>query len=272
MDYDIKELNEKAKGLRRDVLKMVYCAKSGHLGGSLSIIEILVALYYVAMNIDPNNPKWEDRDRFILSKGHTAPALYAVLADKGYFEKEQLFTNYRKINSILQGHPDMKKTPGVDMTSGSLGMGLSAACGIAWGAKLLNKDYYVHVVIGDGETNEGQIWEAAMTATHHRLENIIAFVDLNGMQNDGFTKDIMRMENMAKRWDAFGWNVIEVNGHDIQQILDAIYSAKKVIGKPSVIICHTVKGKGISYMENSPDFHGGCPSAEQYECAVLELE
>ena len=267
-----EKLTQKSKSLRCDVIKMVYNEKSGHLGGSLSIIEILISLYYHTMNIDPKNPKWEDRDRLILSKGHTAPAQYAVLADVGFFEKDLLFTSYRKIGSSLQGHPDLNKTPGIDMTTGSLGIGLSAACGIAWGSKMLKKEFYVYAILGDGETNEGQIWEAAMTGAHHQLDNIIAFVDLNGMQNDGFTKDIMKMENMVGRWKAFGWDAAEVNGHDIFEILEAIKNAKKVTGKPSVIICNTIKGKGVSFMENSVVFHGGCPNKEQYECALKELE
>jgi len=269
--YNINELENKAKQIRKDIINMVFKASSGHLGGSLSIVEILVALYYVHMNVNPQDPKWEGRDRFVLSKGHTAPALYAVLADKGYFDKELLFNSYRSINSPLQGHPDCNKTLGIDMTSGSLGIGLSAACGMAIGAKILNKEINIYTILGDGETNEGQIWEAAMTAAHHKLDNLIAFIDLNKIQNDGFTKDIMKMDNMVQRWESFGWSVFEIDGHDLYQVLNAIQSAQEVVEKPAMIICHTVKGKGVSFMENNIKFHGGCPTKEQYDLAIREL-
>ncbi|HYE83591.1 MAG TPA: transketolase [Clostridia bacterium] len=267
----IKELQEKSKQIRRDIVEMVYKAQSGHIGGSLSIAELLVALYYAEMNIDPGNPKWEDRDRFVLSKGHTAPALYTVLADKGYFPKEYLFNSFRSINSILQGHPDMKKTPGIDMTTGSLGIGLSAACGMALGAKITGKGFRVYTIIGDGETNEGQIWEAAMTAAHYKLDNLTAFIDVNRLQNDGFTSDVMNTEPMDEKWNSFGWNVLDIDGHNMGEVLEAIDSSKIYRGKPTAIICRTVKGKGVSFMENSVTFHGASPNDEQYEKAMEEL-
>lgn len=250
---------------------MLYNAKSGHLGGSLSIVEILVALYYSVMNIDPQSPDKEDRDRFILSKGHAAPALYTVLAHRGYFSKETLLTSFRTCDGILQGHPDMKKTPGIDMTSGSLGIGLSAGCGIALGAKITNQAFRVYVLIGDGETNEGQVWEAAMTAAHYHLNNLIAFVDVNGFQNDGATAETMLMEPLAEKWRAFRWNALEVNGHDLKQLLDAIDEAKTCLHTPSVILCHTVKGKGISFMEHQIKFHGFHLDDEQFQQAMHEL-
>jgi transketolase len=274
MVYDntmLNDLHEKAKQLRRNIIDMVYQEKSGHIGGSLSIVEILIALYYVKLNIDPSNPKWKDRDRFILSKGHTAPALYAVLADKGYYPAAYLTSSFRKVNSTLQGHPDMNKTPGIDMTTGSLGIGLSAACGMALGAKIKDESFRVYTIIGDGEANEGQIWEAVMTAAHYKLNNLIAFVDLNRLQNDGFTKDEMNMEPMADKWKSFGWNTIEVDGHDLCQILEAIDHAHLSKDKPTVVICHTTKGKGVSFMENSIVFHGASPNEEQYGKAMEEL-
>lgn len=266
-----QELGGIAVQIRKDILEMVYRAKSGHLGGSLSIVEILVALYWDILKIDPTNPAWEGRDRFVLSKGHTAPALYAVLAERGYFNRELLFTTYRRINSILQGHPDMNKTPGVDMSSGSLGIGLSTACGMALAAKKQKKEFYVYAIVGDGESNEGQIWEAAMFAAHNKLDNLIAFIDMNGMQNDGFSKDIMNMGDIAAKWAAFGWHTEEIDGHDMKQVMEATKKAKAIKNRPSAILCHTVKGKGISFMENSIKFHGGCPSAEEYDMACHEL-
>lgn len=268
---EIKKLEEKARQLRRDVVHMVYTIQSGHIGGSLSITEVMVALYYNKMNIDPQNPKWEDRDRFVLSKGHTAPILYATLADKGFFPKDYTVNSFRRINSCLQGHPDMKKTPGVDMTTGSLGIGLSAACGIALGAKIKNKNFNVYTVIGDGETNEGQIWEAVMTAAHYKLDNLTAFVDINKLQNDGFTADVKGMDPMDEKWKAFGWNTLTIDGHDIKQVLEAIDEARSCKGKPTVILLNTVKGKGVSFMENSILFHGASPNEEQYNKAMEEL-
>lgn len=262
---------EKAKQLRRDIVTMVYNMKSGHIGGSLSMVEILVSLYFKYLNIDAKNPLWEDRDRLVLSKGHTAPGLYAVLADKGFFPKEYLMNSFRKINSKLQGHPDLNKTPGVDMTAGSLGMGLSAANGMAMSARLQNKSYRCYVIIGDGEANEGQIWEAAATAAHYKLDNLTAFIDINKLQNDGDTKDIKDMGSMKDKWEAFGWNTVEVDGHSFDELFSAIETAISTKGKPTAIICHTVKGKGVSFMENQIKFHGSSPDEEQYKLAIKEL-
>jgi len=228
-------------------------------------------LYYHVLNIDPARPDWEDRDRFILSKGHNAPILYAVLADLGFIPKDYVFTSYRRINCCLQGHPCIK-TPGVDMTSGSLGIGLSVGCGMAMGARIKNKDFRVYVMVGDGESNEGQIWEAAATAAHYNLDNLTAFVDMNGLQNDGYTREIMSMESMPDKWKAFGWNVLSVDGHNIVQVINAIDTAKSFAGKPTVILCKTVKGKGVSFMENVVDFHGKAPDEEQYIKAKKELQ
>lgn len=271
MKKGLGELHDKSKKIRSQIIEMVFSAKSGHIGGSLSIVEILVSLYNEIMNIDPDNPAWEDRDRFVLSKGHTAPALYAVLADRGYFDPKLLFTSYRRINSILQGHPDMKKTPGIDMSSGSLGIGLSTACGMALGAKKQSKNFKVYTIIGDGEANEGEIWEAAIFAAHYALDNLIAFIDMNGMQNDGCSKDVLNMGDMKAKWAAFGWHTEEIDGHDIGRIIKTVDKAKQIKHKPSVILCHTVKGKGISFMENSIRFHGGCPTQDEYDCALAEL-
>lgn len=271
MARDIEFLKEKAKQIRLDILEMVFNAQSGHLGGSFSIVEVLTALYFDEMHYyhdDPHNP---DRDRFVLSKGHTAPALYAVLAETGFFPKEKIMNSFRCINAKLQGHPDMKKTPGVDMTSGSLGIGLSAANGMALGGKKQNKDFNVYCMIGDGEINEGQIWEAAATAAHFSLDKLIAFVDVNGLQNDGRTVDVKDMKGIPEKWEAFGWYVQEIDGHDFNQIFEAIDKAKSHKGQPSVIIMHTVKGKGVSFMENVVVWHGKTPNKKEYLKAKAEL-
>lgn len=271
MSRDIAFLEKKAKQLRLDVLEMVYNAQSGHIGGSFSMMDALVALYYDVMRYDPKNPADENRDRFVLSKGHTAPGLYAVLADCGFFPKEWLKDSFRSLNAKLQGHPDMKKTPGVDMTSGSLGIGLSAANGMAMAAKIQNKDYTVYCMIGDGEINEGQIWEAAATASHHKLDNIIALVDLNGLQNDGPTCEVMNFVNVEEKWKAFGWYTQSINGHDYNQIFTALDNAKKHVGSPAIILLNTKKGKGVSFMENVVGWHGKTPNREEYEKAKSEL-
>lgn len=272
-DKDITYLKLKCRQIRRDILNMICNVQSGHAGGSLSIVEILVALYQKILNVDPKNPGWEDRDRFILSKGHGAPALYAVLADAGYFPREAIMTSYRVVDGMLQGHPDMKKTPGVDMTTGSLGIGLSVGCGMALGARIKKKDFKVYVLIGDGETNEGQIWEAAKTAAHYKLDNLTAIVDVNGYQNDGATKDEMNMFPMMEKWRAFGWNAVEIDGHDIVQILDALNMAQACKNKPTVIICNTVKGKDVSFMEeNKVKYHSTPLDKEQLRQALLELK
>ncbi|MCF6096470.1 transketolase [Thermovorax subterraneus] len=263
-------LQEMAKKIRCHIIEMTAVAGSGHPGGSLSCTDILVALYFREMRIDPHNPVWEDRDRFVLSKGHAAPALYAVLAEKGYFPIEELKT-LRKTGSMLQGHPDMKKTPGVDMTTGSLGQGLSAANGMAIAGKLDGKDYRVYVLLGDGELEEGQVWEAAMAAAHYKLDNLTAFVDHNGLQIDGPITDVMSPEIIEEKFKAFGWHVIDINGHDFEEIINAIEQAKKMKGKPTVIVANTVKGKGVPYMENEVDWHGKAPTQEQAQEALKAL-
>ncbi|WP_249169630.1 transketolase [Fusobacterium necrophorum] len=249
---------------------MICEAKSGHPGGSLSIVDILTALYYGEMKIDPTKPKMEGRDRFVLSKGHAAPALYAVLAERGYFPKEELMT-LRKFGSHLQGHPDMKKVPGVEISTGSLGQGLSVANGMALNAKLFQEEYRVYVMMGDGELQEGQIWEAAMTAAHYKLDNLCAFVDVNNLQIDGSVDVVMGVEPLDKKWEAFGWNVISIDGHNFEEIFSALETAKTCKGKPTLILAKTVKGKGVSFMENVCGFHGTAPTAEERERALAEL-
>lgn len=265
-----KEYQGIANTLRIDIIKMLEKSKSGHPGGSLSACEILTALYFKEMNIDPTNPKKDDRDRFVLSKGHGAPVLYAALAEKGYFPKEEL-SSLRKIDSMLQGHPDMKGTPGVDMTTGSLGQGLSAANGMALASKLDNKGYRVYALLGDGEVQEGIIWEAAMFAAHYKLDNLTVFIDHNGLQIDGRNKDVMNIEPIDEKFKAFGWHTISIDGHDFQEIFNAIDEAKKVEGKPTIIIAKTIKGKGVSFMENQVGWHGNAPSKEEAEKAIKEL-
>lgn len=267
----IAELQKKATQIRLDILEEVFSASSGHPGGSMSIAEILAFLYFHEMRIDPKNPKWEDRDRFVLSKGHTAPGLYAALAERGFFPTEDLKT-FRHIDSYLQGHPDMKGVPGVDMSSGSLGLGVSTACGMALSGKVYNKDYRVYTVLGDGEIAEGQVWEAAMFASHYKLDNLTAFVDFNGLQIDGKITDVMNSTPIDDKFKAFGWHVIVIDGHDIQQIENAVEEAKATKGQPTMILCKTVKGKGVSFMENQAGWHGKAPNAEQYEQAVAELK
>jgi len=266
----IEELQSKARTIRRHIVEMVAEAGSGHPGGSLSSADIVTALYFHVMNTDPKKPNWPDRDRFVLSKGHAAPVLYAALAEKGFFPKEELL-KLRKTGSILQGHPDMKVTPGLDMTTGSLGQGLSAANGMALSAKLDNKDYRVYVVMGDGEMEEGQIWEAAMAAAHYKLDNLTALVDHNGLQIDGPITQVMSPESIQDKFKAFGWNVIDIDGHDMQQILEAVEKAKTVKGKPTVIVAKTVKGKGVPFMENQVGWHGKAPTLEQKKEALKTL-
>ena len=248
-----------------------YHAKSGHPGGSLSAADIFTYLYYKELNVDPKNPSWEDRDRFVLSKGHCCPSLYAVLALKGFFEWDEL-TNLRHVGAMLQGHPDMKNTPGVDMSTGSLGQGVSAACGMALAAKLDKKDYRVYTVLGDGEVEEGQVWEAAMFASHNKLDNLVLFVDQNGLQIDGTVEDVAGIEPLDKKFEAFGFEVVKINGHDFEQIKNALDFAKTVKGKPTAILAKTVKGKGVSFMENQVGWHGTAPNKEQYEQATAELQ
>lgn len=267
----IPYLESKANELRKNIITMIHEAKSGHPGGALSITDVVTALYFDEMRIDPTNPKWPERDRLILSKGHTCPVVYAALAMRGYFEFDHIHT-LRKLGSILQGHPDMKRTPGLDMTSGSLGQGLSAGVGMALGAKLDKLPSRVFVILGDGEVQEGQVWEAAMTAAKYKLDNLVAIVDCNNLQVDGFCSDIMPVEPLDKKWAAFGWEVIKIDGHDMEQVVAALARTKKVKGKPTCILAKTVKGKGVSYMENICEWHGIAPDVEQYNCAMHELE
>lgn len=267
---DHKGLNEITNVIRKDIVSMICKSKSGHPGGSLSAVEILTALYFDQMNIDPTNPKMEDRDRFVLSKGHAAPALYATLAERGYFDKEEL-KSLRKLGSMLQGHPDMKKIPGVEMSTGSLGQGFSVACGMAMAAKLDNAPWNVYALLGDGEVQEGIIWEAAMSAAHYKLDNMIAFLDYNGLQIDGEVESVMSINPIEDKFRTFGWNVITIDGHDFDQIFAALDMAKDTVDKPTMIIAKTVKGKGVSFMENQASWHGSAPSEEQLEQALSEL-
>ncbi|MGB6874293.1 MAG: transketolase [Dehalococcoidia bacterium] len=265
------ELKEMAKKLRRHVITMTATAGSGHPGGSLSAADIITALYFKVLRHNPGNPQWSDRDRFILSKGHAAPILYAALAETGYFPVAELAT-LRKLDSRLQGHTDRKFTPGVEMSAGSLGMGLSFAIGVALAARLDSKTYRTYVLLSDGECEEGQTWEAALSAAHFKLDNLTAIVDCNGMQLSGWTRDIMNLEPFTGKWQAFGWHTIDIDGHDFDQILSACQSAEKIKGKPTVIVARTIKGKGVSFMENNAAFHGKAPTQEEAERALKELE
>lgn len=268
---EIECLKNIAKEIRVDIIEMLYRAGSGHAGGSLSSVEIIVSLYFKVMKVDPNFPQMVDRDRFILSKGHGAPALYAVLARRGYFDKRKLNT-LRQVESILQGHPDMKRTPGVDFSSGSLGHGLSVGCGMALGARFAGIKNHVFVLLGDGELNEGQIWEAAMAASKFNLTNLIAIIDRNRLQLDGTTQEIMPLEPLKEKWKAFNWHVLEVDGHDISSLVHILENAKSYNKAPVVIIAETVKGKGVSFMENNYIWHGKPLSREEYQQALLELK
>lgn len=267
---DIERLKDIAKAVRRDIVTMLARAGSGHPGGSLSAADMVTALYFKVMRHDSKNPQWSDRDRFHLSKGHACPLLYAVLARCGYFPMEHLNT-LRQLHSPLQGHPDKLKTPGVEMSSGSLGQGLSIATGMAIAGKLDRKDYRVYALIGDGEIQEGQIWEAAMSAAHYKVDNLCTILDNNGLQIDGPIEEVMSPLPIADKWRAFRWEVFEIDGHSYEQILDALAKAKEVKGKPSIIIAKTVKGKGVSFMENKVDFHGVTPTAEEGKRALEEL-
>ena len=267
---NIQELEKKAVEVRKGIIEAVYSGKSGHPGGSLSIADILTVLYFNEMNIDEKNPKWEDRDRLVLSKGHCSPALYSCLANRGFFEVEKLKT-FRNINSNLQGHPDMNKVPGVDMTTGSLGQGLSSANGMAIAGKMNNKNYRVYCILGDGEIEEGQIWEAAMASNKYKLDNLCVIVDNNNLQIDGTIEEVMSSYPIDEKFRSFGFEIIKINGHDIDEILKAFEVAKNVKGKPTCIIAKTIKGKGISYMENQAGWHGKAPNEEQYNLAMKEL-
>lgn len=267
---DVKFLQKTALKIRTGILDAVFHAQSGHPGGSLSCADILTALYFHTMNIKPDNPKWENRDRFVLSKGHCSPALYSTLAVKGFFPFEKLKT-FRQIDSFLQGHPDMNKVPGVDMSTGSLGQGLSAANGMAIAGNIDKKTYRVYVLMGDGEIEEGQIWEASMAAAHYKLDNLTAFLDYNGLQIDGKISEVMSPEPIDEKFRAFGWNVLNIDGHDFNQIVSAVNTAKNTTGKPTIIICKTIKGKGVSFMEGIAGWHGKAPNEEQYKKAIEEL-
>lgn len=266
----IKELKEISKKIRCHVLQMISEAKSGHTGGSLSCADVLTALYFHKMKHNPKDPLWDGRDRFVLSKGHAAPALYAVLAEAGYFPVEEL-KNLRKIGSMLQGHPDKNKTPGIEVSTGSLGQGLSVSVGMAIAGKMYKKNHRVYVLLGDGECDEGQIWEAAMSASNYKLDNLTAIIDRNGLQIDGPTEKVMSLEPIAEKWKAFGWNVIEIEGHDFSQIINALNEAEKTGMQPTVIIAHIIKGKGVSFMEWVADFHGKAPNEKQLMCALEEI-
>ena len=265
-----KELKKIANDIRLGVIEGVYNAGCGHPGGSLSISDIMAYLYFEEMNVDPASPDMPTRDRFVLSKGHTAPALYSTLAHRGFFDVSELKT-LRRIDSRLQGHPDMKGIPGVDMSTGSLGLGISAACGMALAAKIDAKDYRVYTIVGDGESEEGQVWEAAMFASHYKLDNLVAVIDLNGLQIDGAITDVMNPTPHDEKFRAFGWHVISINAHDFAEIEAAFAEAKTVNGKPTAIIAHSIKGKGVSYMENACEWHGQAPKEDLYRVAVDDL-
>lgn len=264
-------LRHKAREIRKDIIKMLGEAGSGHPGGSLSAADIVTVLFFHELRIDPKRPDWPERDRFVLSKGHAAPVLYAALARRGFFPQEELMT-LRKLDSRLQGHPDMRKVPGVDMSTGSLGQGLSVANGMALAARLDQKNYRVYALLGDGELDEGMVWEAAMASAHYKLDNLTAFVDHNGLQIDGPITEVMSPEPVADKWRAFGWHVLSIDGHDLEQIMDALNEAKTVKGKPTMIVAATVKGKGVSFMENQVGWHGVAPNPGEVAKALAELD
>jgi transketolase len=266
----IPELERMAATLRCDIIEMIATAQAGHPGGSLSATDLVTALYFRVLRIDPQRPDWPDRDRFILSKGHACPVWYAALAERGYFEKAHLST-LRQLDSILQGHPDMKRTPGIDMTAGSLGHGLSAGLGMALATRLQGRDVHVWVVLGDGEVQEGAVWEAAMAASKWRVDSLTAIVDRNRLQNDTCVADVMPIDPLADKWRAFGWHVMEIDGHAMAEVVDALETARTVEGRPTVIIAHTVKGKGVSFMEDRAEWHGKAPCTEEAACALEEI-
>lgn len=270
MKKNKEELVEISKKIRKDVVEMLTESASGHPGGSLSAADIVTTLFFNELNINPSNPKDENRDRFVLSKGHAAPVLYSALARRGFFDPKELLT-LRKTGSRLQGHPNMNDLPGIDMSTGSLGQGISAAVGMALAGKTDNKSYRVYALLGDGELEEGQVWEASMCAAHYKLDNLTAFVDFNGLQIDGEITKVMNPSPIDKKFEAFGWNVLIIDGHNYDEILDAIEKAKNHKGQPTVIICNTIKGKGVSFMENEASWHGTAPNKEQCEIALKEL-
>jgi len=271
MRVNVELCREKARMIRRHIVEMTAAAGSGHPGGSLSCADILAALYFDVMRLDPQDPGWEDRDRFVLSKGHAAPALYAALAERGFFDTSRLVT-LRRLGSPLQGHPDCRKVPGVEASTGSLGQGLSIANGMALAGKVRGKDYRVYALLGDGECQEGQVWEAAMAAAHWRLDNLMAFVDHNGLQIDGPVDEVMSVRSLGDKFKSFGWNVLEIDGHDAAEIVFATEAAGSFKGAPTVAVARTIKGRGVSFMENQVDWHGKAPSREQAEKALQEID
>ncbi len=270
LGLSLRELEEMAVVIRCDIINMIAAANAGHPGGSLSSADIVTALYFRLMNVDPEHPDWPDRDRFILSKGHACPVWYAALAERGFYDKSHLAT-LRRLNSILQGHADMNKTPGVDMTVGSLGQGFSAGIGMALSGRLRQKDYHVWVIVGDGECQEGSIWEAAMAGAKWKLDNLTVIVDKNGLQNDTFVDEVMPVDPLPDKWLAFGWNVIEIDGHDMAQVVASLEDAKRTKGIPTAIIATTVKGKGVSFMEGVPVWHGKAPCEEEAIAALKDI-
>ena len=267
---DLSKLENKAKQIRQEIIKQVYNAGSGHPGGSLSIADIMAVLYFNELNIDEKNPQWEDRDRFVLSKGHCVAALYAALALRGFFSIEEL-EKFRKIDGLLQGHPDMTKVPGVDMSTGSLGQGISAAVGMAMAGKLDKKDYRVYTIVGDGEIEEGEVWEAAMSASKYKLDNLCVIVDNNNLQIDGTIEEVMNLKNIDEKFKSFGFEVITIDGNNIEEIMDAFTKAKNIKEKPTCILAKTIKGKGVAFMENKVEWHGKAPNEEEFKEALYEL-
>jgi transketolase len=266
----VEDLKKMAATIRCDIIEMICTAKAGHPGGSLSATDLVTALYFRLMRIDPANPRWPDRDRFILSKGHACPVWYSALAERGFFDKSHLGT-LRRLGSILQGHPDMNKVPGIDMTAGSLGHGLSVGIGMALAGRLQKKDYHIWVVIGDGESQEGSVWEAAMAGSKWKLDNLTAILDRNNLQNDSYVDELMPIEPVADKWRAFGWNTVEIDGHRMEEIVPALEGVKTFKGAPTIIIAHNVKGKGVSYMENVCEWHGKAPCREEADRALEEI-
>ena len=266
----VKSLNEKAREIRKDIVELVYNAKVGHIGGSLSSTDVMTTLYYSVLNVDPKNPKMEDRDRFIMSKGHSVEVLYCILADKGFFQKEKL-KDFSKFGSTLIGHPN-NKNAGVEMNTGALGHGLSVSVGMAIGGKRDKKEYRVFTIMGDGELAEGSVWEGAMAAAHYKLDNLTAIIDRNRLQISGSTEDVMSLDSLEEKWTSFGWNVISVDGHNIEELLKAFSKESIIKDKPTMVIANTIKGKGISYMENLAKWHHGVPTEEEYNLAIKELE
>ena len=269
-ESDVERLENQAQELRKDIIEMIHMAKAGHPGGSLSAVDMITALYFHVLRVNPKNPQWPDRDRFILSKGHACPALYAALARRGVFDPSHLST-LRQYHSLLQGHPDMHKSPGIDMSTGSLGNGLAVGLGMALSARLHHQDYMTYVMLGDGEVQEGMVWEAAMAANHHNADNLIAIVDCNGVQINGWVNDVMTIEPLADKWRAFGWCVVEVNGHNMRDVLTALHTAK-TMRHPTVILMRTVKGRGVSFMEDDSRWHGSAPSDEELVQAIVDIE